>query len=75
MFYIFASSQSIPTAIQRFTAANYIGAFFVYIEDGHSTFCASISFCVVTVVVWCRDVAVATALKEERASLQNLPVR
>jgi hypothetical protein len=27
----------------------------------------------ITVMVWCCDVAVTTALKEERASLQNLP--
>jgi hypothetical protein len=41
MFHIFVSLQSIPTAIQRFTATNHIGTFFVYIEEARSTFCAS----------------------------------
>jgi hypothetical protein len=41
MFCIFVSSQSIPTAVQRLTAANLIVPFFVYIEEAHSTFHAS----------------------------------
>jgi hypothetical protein len=41
MLCIFVSSQSIPTAVQRLTAANHIGPFFVYIEEARSTFRAS----------------------------------
>jgi hypothetical protein len=75
---MFVSSLSVPTTVQRLIAANHIGPFFVYIEEARSTFCASscasISFFTITVLVWCRDIAVATALKEECAWLQNLSI-